>query len=1188
MSKLDPILTQITDMDIELLRAQGDLRRNGIVTAGVPAPVVRVLIQFTGALEGLEPLGFQLKAMVGDVAMGEIPVANLARLEEVPCVVWVDASQTLQRELDLSVPEIRANLVHSASTPYKGAGVVVGIIDSGIDYQHACFRKADGTSRILFIWDHDLSPAAGETSPTEPDCGFGVEYTKAQIDAALATANPTSTVRHTDTDTGSFGGHGTHVAGIAAGNGRAAGGSDAAGTFIGVAPEADLIVVNYGTGVDAAGNSIPVGDSIQAIQAFKYVFAKAAALRRPCVINFSQGDNWGPHDGTSVLERGLDDLLGPPGRAIVKSAGNAGEDDIHARGTWTQGTDLDLKLRVPNDTPRNNRIILDLWYSGRDRISLRLIDPAGTQYGLVNDSNGVTNQNLGSSNTARITCRQNDPRNHDNRVFIILSVTGAANVQAGEWTLRITPTTVVDGRFNAWIQRSNRKNARFSSHQTRAGSISVPGTSREVVTVGNYVTRQFNIGSHVSNAVGTRAGSSSCGPSRDGRIKPEIMAPGEWIKSTLSSLATSIDPTDTGPYHKMLGTSMSAPHVTGAIALVFQKYPTLVGSQIRRGLEATARSDASTGTVPNDDYGYGKLDVKALVDRAYPTPITQNWVRMQPRLANWPMTTAPPIFDIYAQESGSAVIELAWDPATLLAPSDRYTGVDAMRYYASDSNFSKTMTNLDRSNRTVTVSAQNLRLSGNRLSWTMPQALWDAYVEEARKAMASPAQSTFQRNLYYRVRVTPTGASEAIIWPADDAIRNNVNAPHMGLLRLTDAPPARQIPDEPAVNAMGGISGRPQAWGALLRQLWNDLPETDPDRMALARIFAHDTFRTELTVQQRGHLLTLWLFAGPASRARLPVLLERRVWTSTTTHVPAAAVLDRLRQRTLTENLLALVHLVPHRDIAGVLTPEQIVDDVLTEVIDPNGRINRGQSYTGAPTSIQAMLINVNPSEYVRLQLGLLSQGGVVNLHNGRNVEVPGGTFQIARYGAPQTDPLYTRTYSELAFQTAVLAYAKGSSFPRVDPSAPPESANGVATVFRATLNTGLSADEIRLILEGLFNVGFRSVFESPSAGLRDRFLAAMRDTRVPVPFILNWPSTTTVGTTGLAMVLGLRYDAGRLFYKNPQYPGSSPPTGAVAGASANQPPRRYDDPSATLESMGDSDLATWLRGYFQPVSSIL
>jgi subtilisin family serine protease len=1162
MSKLEPRLRYLLEAGAPAPEHAAEF---GVRTSAGGPPTIRVLLQVQGDAADLGAVGFQVQTRAGDVVGGELPLANLGQLEGVASVLRVESARILAAELDLSRVDVRADQVQAAATPYKGTGVIVAVVDSGIDYVHACFRKADGTSRILFLWDH--SAAATATHPAPAGFPFGAEYTKAHLDAALANANPTSIVPHTDTDTDS--GHGTHVAGIAAGNGLAAGGGVAANTIIGVAPEADIIVVAYNS------NSNALGDSVRALQSFDYVFKKAAALRKPAVINFSQGDNLGPHDGTSLLERGIDNLLdGTPGRAIVKSAGNAGAGAVHASGTWAAAAVTNLTFQVP---PGGANTIqeLDLWYSGRDRIRFTLTNPAGNVSASIADTVGVTVVNVGGA-SVRFEVALDNPNNHDNRVHVIITPPIAG--MSGGWTWAITPTTVLDGRFHCWIQRGGGA-ARFTTLTSNSHSLSVPGTSREVIAVANYVTRTGG----TAAPVGQLQASSSRGPTRDGRIKPEIAAPGTLINSAASA---QLFPPSATPYHQLSGTSMSTPHVTGTIALVFQKYPGLVASQVRRGLEVTGRTDATTGTVPNTDWGWGRLDTKAMVDRVYPQPIAEDWVRIQPRMGNWALAPTPPIFDIAAQENGEVVIELAWDPASLLTPSTAHTGADALRYYNTALDFQKTVTNADGSTRNVNVPASRPSLTGNRLSWVMPQALWEGYREEAAKSLRSPPTSTFSRNLYYRVRVTPTGAAEAIVWPADAAIQGNPNAPRLGLLRTADIPSPRTIPDPAAVAAMGGIPGHPETWGNLLSQLWTDLPETDADRQALARVFAHAAFQNELTVQQRGRLLTLWLFAGPTSRRRLPELLERRAWINQTDTVPIATVLDRTRARTLTENLLALTSLVPHRDISGVLTPEQLVDDVLTEVIDPNGRVNRGNSYTGTVTAVQAMLIAVNPSEYVRIVHGLLGQGGVVNLANGENVEVPAGVFQIARYGAAQADPLYVRTYAELAFQTALLAYGVGSTFPHADATAAPDSPTGVATVFRATLRTGLTLDQQRRVLAGVFNVPFTGVMETPSAGLRDRFVTAARDTRVPLLLILDWPDAAT--TPGLAGVLALRFDTGRLFFKNPQYPGSRPPTEARVGVTVNQPPRRYEDPPSTLESIGDADLAAVIRGYLLPNASLL
>lgn len=174
--------------------------------------------------------------------------------------------------------------MHTGPPGFRGAGVIVGIIDNGIDFTHECFREAGGTSRITAIWDQNLAPTGNESSPS--GFPFGVEYTKSDIDAALANSNPFSVVRHRDGDTRS--GHGTHVAGIAAGDGSVAGNGQPAFTFVGVAPEANILMVAN----RSEGSAL--GDSASTLDAVAYIFNKASSLRKPVVINQSQGDNLGP------------------------------------------------------------------------------------------------------------------------------------------------------------------------------------------------------------------------------------------------------------------------------------------------------------------------------------------------------------------------------------------------------------------------------------------------------------------------------------------------------------------------------------------------------------------------------------------------------------------------------------------------------------------------------------------------------------------------------------------------------------------------------------------------------------------------------------------------------------------------------------------------------------------------------
>ncbi|MEM8808938.1 MAG: hypothetical protein AAGF01_23210 [Cyanobacteria bacterium P01_G01_bin.38] len=566
------------------------------------------------------------------------------------------------------------------------------------------------------------------------------------------------------------------------------------------------------------------------------------------------------------------------------------------------------------------------------------------------------------------------------------------------------------------------------------------------------------------------------------------------------------------------------------------------------------------------------------------------WLRIRPLLANWPGNPEPPTFEIMADENGDAIIELAFDPQALLAPAS-YD--EPLRYYSTDIDFEATLTNADGSSRRINVPAQTIRLTGNRASWTLPQALWDGYLQETLKSLDGVSRTSFQRNIYYRVRITPVGGTQAHQWPSDIVIQNDATgAPHMGILAMSGSPGDQVIPDQAAVEAMGGIPGvLPNLWGHLLSWLWQNLPEADPNRQSLANIFSHEVFETEIReTALRGKILKLWLFAGTHSRPRLSQLLDRRVEIGTNITEPIVAQRDLQGTKTLIDNLLALLDVTPHPDLVNVTFPEQLVDDVLTEILDPNGQVNQGAAGTCSPTSIQTLMLTVNPAEYVRLQIGLLSDTSRVNLANGNQVSLPPGIFQVVRYNGTQTNPFFVRTNAELAFQAAILKYAQGARFPVYNPAAPANSPNGVNTVFQRTIAGGLRSDETDRALEGVFNVNYTTHYvpltsqaanQAAQPGIRTGLLRDLPAMQQPFPIAMYWNAAYQNGH----VVLAIRHENGRLFFKNPQYAGSNPP--AAAGSAAANPPRRYEDPSATLESISEADLLTWIKGYWVPDHAI-
>src|SRR6266540_2792456 len=526
MVKLDPGLRFLTSQQRPALRM---LARESLFNVNYeidqPATVV-VLVQFRGDVSALQATGLEVATVLGDVATGRINLERLDELEASEAVVRIEASRVLRAELDQALPEANITAVHEAVVGCRGSGVIVGIIDSGVDFAHPSFCSADGTTRILAVWDQALVPRGTEASPA--GFGFGVEFTRDAIDAALAVA-----VRHQDHKTGSGVFHGTHVAGIAAGNGSVDGFEQPAGTFVGAAPEADIVCVATNRG--RAEGELGLGDSSDALAAVRYIVGMAAAANRPVVINMSLGDNIGPHDGTSLLERALDAEL-----------------------------------------------------IGADQVFL---------------SSDVDH-----------------PGNRENRITLVLSATTGAALTPGDWSIVLTGQTVTSGRWDAWIQRSDPSiRCQFlPPFRDPASTISVPGTARNVITVGSYVSRGPDIG--------VVSYFSSRGPTRDGRSAPTLAAPGQVIIAP--------QPPSTGDmYGELQGTSMAAPLVAGVVALMLERNPNLATAQVREALITTARHDRLTGTTPNDWWGAGKLDAAAAV-AAVPARVSHTPERAGP--------TAPP------------------------------------------------------------------------------------------------------------------------------------------------------------------------------------------------------------------------------------------------------------------------------------------------------------------------------------------------------------------------------------------------------------------------------------------------------------------------------------------------------------------------------------------------------------------
>lgn len=567
----------------------------------------------------LAAAGFRVQSRVGDVATLDVDVDQLPDLAAVENVQKIFAS-VVRRPLNDRARQSAGidNTSGQRVVTQTGRGVVVGIIDTGIDFRHLDFTvpgSGGQQTRIKALLDMT------EYSAQSPDPGWnyslpgqsaviGHLYTEAQINSALQLPKPadqnSDTIKQRDKA-----GHGTHVAGTAAGNGLAA---PTAGSYAGMAPEADLIIVKASRENDGEDDF----DTTDIINALEFIRQKAAELGEPFVINLSLGGHVGPHDGTTPDERAIDNLVnGGPGRSVCVAAGNEGDSSIHALGTVPAGGTQTLDFNVNGDA-----YLVDLYQNKSDRFSVTVTSPDGVVLGpIAYDANGLSNPfGQGSNQYLQIFNANDDKGDADpanDQPDIALVFKPAA--PDGMWKITLQDAdSAANQPYDAWATGDGVYFSTFMEHQSHL--VASPGTARGAITVGAFVTRSS------SQTIGTAASFTSPGPTADGRQKPEISAPGYYLYSSRSTdvldpnfgtIGTGGDaPGDSTHYTGLAGTSMATPVTTGSVALLLQSSPTLTGAEIKSLLTTYAALDIWTGSAGwGSRFGFGKLNIANSINR---------------------------------------------------------------------------------------------------------------------------------------------------------------------------------------------------------------------------------------------------------------------------------------------------------------------------------------------------------------------------------------------------------------------------------------------------------------------------------------------------------------------------------------------------------------------------------------------
>jgi subtilisin family serine protease len=512
--------------------------------------------------------------------------------------------------------------------PEDGSGIVVGICDWGFDFTHANFRNADGSTRLLMLWDQRGGPHASSPAPF----GYGRLHTREAINAALGTPDALATLGYR---IGMNDAHGTHVADILAGNRREP------GSQVGLASGADIIFVHLGNRpLEELAN---LGDSVDLLEGLDFCRKQARALGRQCVLHLSAGQTGGPKRGTTLLERAVDGMLSEPGIALVQSVGNYADSAMHthARIGPNQRFDLDWVIPEGDRTPNE----LEVWYSGQDVFELTLRAPDGQEFRAPLGQH----QPLGGGGRSwgNLYHRWQEPNCGLNHVDVFLYPAAPSGV----WTLKLHGREVVDGRIQAWIERDAR--GRYQSRFPRELATSLYTTN----TISNSY-RAIAVGAHdarLAERPATRF--SSRGPTADGRQKPELSAPGNRI------LAARSTPRDGWRGQSKLcvksGTSMAAPWVSGTVALMMHAAGRPLSiHEIRRILIGTVDEPGGPKGRSSTRLGYGYLNIRAAVEAAR-------------ALSQVAATATPPVLNVASERPAPArPLESATDDDVLLDPDD--------------------------------------------------------------------------------------------------------------------------------------------------------------------------------------------------------------------------------------------------------------------------------------------------------------------------------------------------------------------------------------------------------------------------------------------------------------------------------------------------------------------------------------
>ena len=539
-----------------------------------------LIVKYQKNLDVLQKYPITYIQLLGNYAILEVPeelIDEIASLEE---IIYVEKPKNLfygitEGRQASCVSAVQQQTSGTGSLQLFGRGCIVGIIDSGIDYANPVFRNQDGTTRILGIWDQTIigTPPEGYT--------MGTYYDRSAIQEALQFTNPV--LQQEIVPSIDFSGHGTAVASIAAGNF-----SEDRNLNLGMATQSDIIAVKLG---QPSANSFPRTSEL--MQAINFIVEKCISLNRPLALNLSFGNNYGSHTGTSLLETFINEAASASQNSIIIGMGNEGVSGSHTSGKLAENITDVIELSVSSYEPSLN---IQIWKGYYDTMEVRIVSPQGNSFVIPSFGPAVYRAHLNNTELL-IFYGEPNPYSQYQELYIDFIPT-FSYLDAGLWRIELTGKNIVNGEYHLWIPVESSLNGSRFVKSTVYGTLTIPSTASRAISVAAYNPLNSSYAAFSGRGYPNESLLSSI-------LKPDLAAPGVDITTAVPG----------GSFTQNSGTSMAAPFVTGAAAMMMQwgiidrNDSFLYGEKLKAYLLKGARPLPGFSSFPSPEVGWGALCV---------------------------------------------------------------------------------------------------------------------------------------------------------------------------------------------------------------------------------------------------------------------------------------------------------------------------------------------------------------------------------------------------------------------------------------------------------------------------------------------------------------------------------------------------------------------------------------------------